>query len=225
MAAIDLDLVSLFNEQFGTAPDAFNPKFTAVNGDTALTSVNNGATGAPYWGTDVNGRAMYMPITVNYPTTDASDGLLPAVTSGAFTTTGSSSQVITSWTLPYCVITPSCKKTIVKTPLTERTGTVKELINIEDWNFKIEGFLISPDGVNEFPEADFTTMCRLFEQNVAIEIVSVITDIILMRPHNNASVYVVIEDLAFPAKKGVKHVKPYTMTLVGDTMFNLIDIS
>ena len=228
MATINLDLVDAFNKQFGYQIEGQDFKFSnTVTGDTTLNSKETGAMGSPYWINDINGRPMYMPITVRYPdpasnNVDAQallgNGGMGVVKDFPFSGTG----VMKTWVLPYCVISAQCKKTIIKTPLTERGGTVKELVNVDDWQFTVEGFLVNRS--NEFPEDDFTTLVRLYECNTPIEISSIITDIVLKRPARGGSVHVVIEDLSFPANRGVKHVKPYMMKLCGDGIVNLVQI-
>jgi Domain of unknown function (DUF6046) len=120
------------------------------------------------------------------------------------------------------VISISGRKTIIETPLTERRGTVKELINIEDYEIVIKGLIIN--GTNEFPEADVTTLRDVYEQNVALSIECPMTDIFLLRPDRKGSDQVVIKELKFPAIQGVKHVRPYELRLITDEPYNLISI-
>ncbi|WP_315814076.1 DUF6046 domain-containing protein [Paraflavitalea speifideaquila] len=47
--------------------------------------------------------------------------------------------------LPYVVVKISSKKNIIKTPMTERKGTVKEQYSIDDYVIGIKGFLIGQD--------------------------------------------------------------------------------
>jgi len=115
------------------------------------------------------------------------------------------------------------KKIIIKTPLTERTGTVKELIQCEDVEIKIRGYLIA--ATQDYPENLVTTLRDLFEQNVAINIKSPLTDIFLLRPDRSGSDQVVITDLEIVEKKGVKNVVEYRMELLSDAPFSLFDIS
>src|SRR5690242_2576505 len=48
--------------------------------------------------------------------------------------------------LPYSIIRAESKKHIIETPLTERMGTVKELVTIENYKFSVKGLLIDADG-------------------------------------------------------------------------------
>ena len=127
------------------------------------------------------------------------------------------------WNLPYPVVSISSRKTIVETPLTERRGTVKELINIQDYEITIRGFIIGKP--NEFPESDVTLLRTIYEQNTPISIQCPITDIFLVRPERNGSDEVVISDLKFPSIQGVKNVRPYELHLISDEAFNLLTIN
>ena len=131
--------------------------------------------------------------------------------------------VATEWDLPYPVISISSRKTIIETALTERRGTVKELVNIEDYQIVIKGFIIHP--TNEFPENRVTTLRNIFEQNTVLSIKCPLTDIFLLRPDRSGSDQVVIKELKFPAITGIKNVRPYELHLVSDEPFNLLSIS
>ena len=119
--------------------------------------MEQGSYGSPYYTKDALGMEYYMPVTISYPDTgQQGNGLV----------TGNSQGVLKKWDLPYPVISISSRKTIIETPLTERRGTVKELVNIQDYEITIKGFLIT--GANEFPESDVTTLRNIYEQNAAL---------------------------------------------------------
>ena len=214
MAEINLDLVDFFEKTFGYTTTAFDPKFKQVSGDQGSLGRGSatGASGSDYYAIGNNGREYYMPIKIVYPGPDITlpDG---SVTSG----------LNVDLYLPYPVFSISSRKTIIETPLTERRGTVKELINIEDYQISVKGFIIGT--TNEFPEADVTTLVRLYENNTAISIHNPMTDIFLLRPDRSGSDKVVIKDLEFPEVKGVKNVRAYSFKLLSDEPFNLTDIS
>ena len=222
MAELTFDLADLFEQTFGYKTQAFDPQFQPVPNDKipnagAVRRTDNGAQGSAYYGNDANGREYFMPIKVTYPDDaklNSGDGLLVGDN-----TTGS----LKDWWLPYPVISITSRKTIIETPLTERRGTVKELINIQDYEIVVKGFIIS--NTNEFPEADVTTLRDLYEQNIALSIQCPLTDIFLLRPDRSGSDQVVIKELIFPSIAGVKNVRPYELRLVSDEPFNLISIS
>ena len=122
----------------------------------------------------------------------------------------------------YPVISISSRKTIIETPLTERRGTVKELINMQDYEIVIKGFIIGNS--NEFPEAEVGRLRTIYEQNSALSVQCPLTDIFLLRPDRSGSDQVVIRELIFPAVKGVKNIRPYQLRMVSDEPFNLVTI-
>ena len=214
---MNFNLGDLFEQTFGYRSQAFDPQFKPVpSGKSIDPNVplrkDQGAQGSPYYSQDIQGREYYMPVTLTY--TDNAHGTLPD---------GSSLGIQTKWNLPYPVISVSSRKVIVETPLTERRGTVKELINIQDYEIVIKGFITG--NTNEFPEADVTTLRTIYEQNSAISIQCPLTDIFLLRPDRTGSDQVVIKELSFPAVSGVKNVRPYEIRMVSDEPFNLAEIN
>src|SRR4051812_3501520 len=115
-----------------------------------------------YYGKDTQGRDVFMPMTI--------DGLK----------------------LPYVWISVRASKTIVETPMTERFGTVKELISINDYEFAVKGLVIGHDG--RFPEDDIEALRDLFQKNRAVAVKSILTDIYLLSTTNKGQDYVVIYD-------------------------------
>ncbi|MFT3750968.1 MAG: DUF6046 domain-containing protein [Agriterribacter sp.] len=124
--------------------------------------------------------------------------------------------------LPYTVVRVTGKKTIVKTPVMYRKGTVKEQYNIDDYSISIKGFLIGENG--EFPEQDMDSLKDLFELKRGIQIDNAITNIFLSDPGLSRFEQnrVVIESLDFPEVEGGRiNVKPFNMQLVSDFVFTL----
>lgn len=121
--------------------------------------------------------------------------------------------------LPYSVIKISGKKTIVKTPMAERGGTVKELYSIDDYSISLKGFLIDHDG-RLWPEAWLKALQQLFELQTAVQLDNALTNIFLVK--KDAAQKVVIESLEFPeVEGGRKHVRPFNMQLESDSIFTL----
>ena len=205
MATTSFDLAGLFEQTFGYKTTAFAPEFTPTLGDKNSYRTEVGATGSPYYAMDGLHTEYFMPVTLSYNEQGISG----------------TNQV--EWQLPYPVITISSKKTIIETALTERRGTVKEFINVQDYEIVIKGFIIQAS--NEFPESKITSLRNLYEQNVPLSIKCPLTDIFLLRPDRSGSDQVVIQELKFPAIAGVKNVRPYELHLVSDEPFNLISIS
>ena len=215
MAEISFSLGDLFERTFGYKTQAFEPEFAQVQGNTLPYRTEQGSLGSPYYSTDALGREYYMPVTFKYPDTSQ-----PTAQNNV---AGNTQAGLKTWELPYPVISVSSRKTIIETPLTERRGTVKELINIQDYEITIKGFIISK--ANEFPENDVAILRNVYEQNSALSLQCPLTDIFLLRPDRSGSDQVVITELKLDGVSGIKNVRPYELRLVSDTPFNLTAIS
>jgi hypothetical protein len=215
MAEISFDLAALFERTFGYKTEAFSPEFGRVQGDNSSFRINQGAHGSSYYAKDSLGVEYYMPVTLVYPD------------NGQSTEQGVSNPSISGqlkkWDLPYPVISITSRKTIIETPLTERRGTVKELINIQNYEIVVKGFIIS--NTNEFPENAVTTLRTIYELNIPLSIQCPLTDIFLLRPDRSGSDQVILQEIKFPVISGVKSVRPYELHFVSDEPFNLISIS
>ncbi len=184
MATANFSLLDLFEQAFGYQTEAFKPKFSEASGYGDGSSTNNlvkarrnfGVSGSPYYANDDYGKEYYLPVTI----------------------TASGINI----SLPHPVISVSSRKVIIETPLTELRGTVKELVNVQDYQITIKGFAI--DKPNRFPEFDITLLRDLYEHNVPLSIQNPITDIFLLRPDRAGSDLVVIKEFHLPEVKGVK---------------------
>lgn len=124
--------------------------------------------------------------------------------------------------LPYVVVKVSNKKTIIKTPMNERIGTVKEQYGIEDWSIGVRGFVISEDG--SFPESDLERLNTLYKTQTAVRLENALTNIFLTDPAlgQDEQRRVVIEDLDIQDVQGGRlNVRPFSMNLSSDTIFTL----
>ena len=214
MAEISLSLADLFEQAFGYRTKAFDPKFDRVTQRRA----GQGKAGSPYYTKDASGREYFMPVTISYPDTSAASSPPAGVSNDKRSFTSQK-----SWQLPYPVISIESTKTIVKTQLTERRGTVKELVNIADYTITIKGLMLSGD--DSFPETALSALREIYERNTAISIQCPLTDIFLLRPDRSGSDQVVITELKLPATGSSESVRPYELKLVSDEVFNLISIS
>jgi len=124
--------------------------------------------------------------------------------------------------LPYPVIRMECRKTIVETPLTERNGTVKELIYTQDYRITIRGLIIND--TPDWPEQNIKIINSLFNVNAPIYIQSALTDIFLISTVGNSDAQAVITSISFPENKGVKNVCPYEIELLSNNIFSLNEI-
>ena len=220
MAEISFSLAALFEKSFGYKTKAFDPDFSSVTGVHAPLRTEQGTNGSPYYAKDALGTEYFMPVALTFP--DVSP--LPDSPSGnAFSKGDGTLSILKKWNLPYPVISIASRKTIIETPLTERRGTMKELINIQDYEITVKGFIVSGNG--EFPENDIITLRTIYEQNASLSIQCALTDIFLLRPDRSGSDQVVIKELRFPTISGIKNVRPYELLMVSDEPFNLISIS
>ena len=151
MAKISFSLADLFEQTFGYKTKAFDPQFVHVTGNgNALTDrKEQGASGSPYYGNGGLGIEYFMPVTLTYEENEPlpeGDGEL---------------TIVKKYELPYPVISITSKKVIVGTPMTGRRGTVKELVNCEDYEITIKGFIISK--TNEFPESEVSALRSIYE--------------------------------------------------------------
>lgn len=215
MSETTFDLPSLFEQAFGYKTRAFEPQFGATR--ARATRKEEGRAGAPYYAKDPAGTEYFMPVTISYPDPDATSAPPPGTTQDP-----RSFAAHKSWSLPYPVISIATKKTIVETPVTERRGTVKELVHTKDYEITIRGFMAGRNG--EFPEDMVSGLRDVYEQQIPLSIQCPLTDVFLLRPGRSGSDQVIVTELKLPFEKRAKLVVPYELRLVSDEVFNLITI-
>ena len=217
MAELTFSLSELFEKSFGYKTTAFDPDFAYVTGNRPLLRNEQGVHGSPYYAKDALGTEYYMPVTIGYTDdttlSDQDAGLIGNNTVG----------LLKKWDLPYPVVSIVSRKTIIETPLTERRGTVKELINIQNYEIVVKGFIIG--NTNEFPENEVAVLRTIYEQNVPLSLQCPVTDIFLLRPDRSGSDQVVLSEIKLPSLNGVKNIRPYELHFLSDEPFNLISIS
>lgn len=201
MAEISLSIAEVFEQAFGYRPSTFEQKLedhldTKYNylktAQNPYGTNRTTAKGQAFTGQDNLGRDYYMPVNL--------DG----------------------YDLHHPVVSISGKKRIIETPLTERTGVVKELISVDDWEMTIRGIIVGKYG--DYPEDAVTKLVDLFHRNKAIEIKCAITDIFLMRWERQGNNMAVIKEMNFPEVRGIMNVRPYELKLVSDAPFSLEEI-
>lgn len=121
---------------------------------------------------------------------------------------------LNNYLLPFAVMSVTCKKTIVSTPMPERQGSIHEQISVDDYVFNIKGIAVSE--TNDYPEDDIMQLNKLFLLNEPLTINSVLTQIIL-----KGDPKVILTSLSFPANAGVENAKPFEMELESDMIFEL----
>lgn len=142
------------------------------------------ALGSPLWGKNSLGITYFMPVEL--------DGI----------------------ELPNTLINISGKKNIVETSLVGQRGTVKELINIEDYEIMIRGIVV--DDQNSFPDEFIMKLQELYEKNESVALKCALTDIFLQEDDS-----VVIRSIRFPEMRGVEHAQAFEIECMSDPVFDL----
>jgi hypothetical protein len=142
-----------------------------------------------YYKKDLQGRQIFMPITIG----------------GYF--------------IPYAWAAISGSKKIVETAMTERRGSVNEIIGMNDYQISIKGFLIGQDG--HFPEDFMDDMRALFEKLESVELQCILTDIFLLSKEHGGQAKVIITSLDIKEAQGIENVRGFEMSLKTDQIFEL----
>lgn len=109
-----------------------------------------------------------------------------------------------------CTIRITSKKTIIRTPVSERIGTVKEQFNVGDYIFTIKGVLIGDK--RTFPDEKILQLKELYETTDSVELHNALTELFM-----SGSRRVAISDLDFPeVQGGSKHHRPFVLTCESD---------
>lgn len=109
-----------------------------------------------------------------------------------------------------CTIRITSKKTIIRTPVSERTGTVKEQFNVGDYIFTIKGVLIGEK--RTFPDDKILQLKELYETTDSVELHNALTELFM-----TGSRRIAIESLEFPeVQGGSKHHRPFVLTCESD---------
>jgi hypothetical protein len=130
-----------------------------------------------------------------------------------------------SFLLPFAVISINPKKTIVRTPMPERGGSVHEVVSLDDYAINIKGIVINDSNV--WPEKEIKKLHDIFKKNESLELRSALTDIFLRGGNKEANGVedqlhrVVITDMSFPATSGIEHAKPFEINCTSDMIFKL----
>ena len=115
-----------------------------------------------------------------------------------------------------CTVAVNMTKTIIRTAVSERKGTVKECFSIDDYRFTIKGFLI---GKNKLvPEDQILALKDWFETTEPIELHGGYPEIFL-----DDSCRVAVSALDFPEVQGkATWIRPFNMTVETDYIQDLI---
>ncbi|WP_306353710.1 DUF6046 domain-containing protein [Flavobacterium sp. '19STA2R22 D10 B1'] len=115
-----------------------------------------------------------------------------------------------------CTIRINGQKTIVKTAVSERKGTVKEQFAIDDYKFTIKGFLV---GKNQtIPEKEISLLKDFYESSDPILLYGGYPELFL-----DESCRVVIDNLEFPDVQGKAYwIRPFNFTCESDFITDII---
>lgn len=115
-----------------------------------------------------------------------------------------------------CTIRVTSKKTIVRTAVSERVGTIKEQFNVGDYIFTIKGVLIGDK--RTFPDEKILKLKDIYETTDSVELYNAMTELFM-----SGSRRIAIESLEFPeVQGGSKHHRPFVLTCESDFVDSLI---
>lgn len=118
---------------------------------------------------------------------------------------------------PCATIRVQGTKSVIRTAVSERIGTVKEMFQIGDYVFTIKGVLIAPTG-KSFPDDDIYILRQLFESTEHVLLHNSLSDMFL-----DTTRYVCITDLEFPDVQGKSlRMRPFQLTCESDYIDSLI---
>jgi len=125
-------------------------------------------------------------------------------------------KAVKKYSLPFSTISMTMSKRIEKTALIGRRGTVKELIQVEDYKFTIRGVVMGED----LPEEGLLELNELFNLNEPVALENAFTAIFLQSDNS-----VVIESIDFPDMKGITGAQAYSIEVISDTILELEDVN
>jgi hypothetical protein len=122
----------------------------------------------------------------------------------------------TSLEIEACTVAVNLSKTIIKTAVSERKGTVHETFGIDDYKFTIKGFLI---GKNRFfPEDQINQLKEIFETTEPVLLKGGYPEVFL-----GDTCHVVIATLDFPEVQGKSPwIRPFSLTCESDFIQDII---
>lgn len=118
--------------------------------------------------------------------------------------------------IPCATIRVTGQKTVIRTAISERRGTVKEQFSVGDYEFSVSGVLIAKDSM--MPDQDMLTLKRFYESTEPVELHNAVSDLFL-----DSSCQVCVTALEFPETQGktVRH-RPFSFTCESDYVNTLI---
>lgn len=121
----------------------------------------------------------------------------------------------TEYEIDCALVNITGKKNIISTPLVGRQGSVKELINIDDYQISITGVVVGETRM--WPEEKLDAINELYNINEAIELKCALTDVFF-----NENDKVVITDLSIPSMPQTEHAQIIEFKCITDRALELI---
>jgi hypothetical protein len=215
MSSLIIDLQREFNQVFGSRPHIGRQAATpAEPGYNIIKSNQKSGLEVQFVISENNNRTSTTDKGYELFTTD-SKGIevwLPVRLEGLPSGVGDGGKLV----LPYTVVRITAKSTIIRTPLAERRGSVKELYNIEDYIITIKGFFIDK-ARRLWPEQDLQALKEIHEMGKSFKISNALVSTFLGDEDN-----VVMTGFDLPEVEGGRnHVRPFVMNLESDSVFTL----
>ena len=118
--------------------------------------------------------------------------------------------------MPCATIRVTGQKTIIRTAISERRGTVKEQFSVGDYEFSVNGVFISSD--RTLPDKDILKLKSFFESTQPVELHNAVSDLFL-----DSSCRVCLTAVDFPEVQGkaLRH-RPFSFTCESDFVNTLI---
>lgn len=117
--------------------------------------------------------------------------------------------------LPYSTVSITGTKKIIETQLVNRKGSVNEQININSYELRINGVVVTRQ--ERLPESWLKDLNFIFETKEPIEIINPITDFYLKENQN-----IVITNHNLPDMRGIDFAQAYSFKAKTDTNLELI---
>lgn len=115
-----------------------------------------------------------------------------------------------------CTVGVNMMKEIIRTPVSERKGKVKECFSIDDYRFNIKGFLIGKNRM--VPEDQIQALKKIFETTESVELHGGYVEIFL-----EDSCQVAVSSLDFPEVQGkATWIRPFSMIVETDYIEDLV---
>jgi len=164
-----------------------DPKFKPKYDGPAANERESSNLGSTLRKRDANGRWYFMPVVLVYKGKE--------------------------YEMPNSLISIRGRKHIVSTPMVGRKGSVKELINIEDYDIRIQGVALDTD----WPDDQLAAIKEIYAVNESVQLKCALTDIFM-----DEEDMVVIKSIDIPEMKGIEHAQTYSLVLETDRSFELI---